>query len=125
MKEIRAAVLRHLDLKARQPPAHLKGRVGSHSPLAEAIQNGLKSYSWHGLNSDSEGNVGFPHDHGKAANERRKETALVAARRLADEFGDDFWDAARTNEIAEVAGKSPRTIRNYRERLKSLAGKAK
>ena len=128
-KEIKAA--KHRDQQQR-----LDGAVKKLSPAQkERMNTGArvnlttdfddKNYYWRGLKEEQDGSLSRSANHGKAPNDNRHKMAMDLARNLLKQYGEHFWERSYTNEIARDANVTPRTIRNYRERLREENGKAK
>ena len=128
-KEIKAAGNRDhkdkLDRASKNIPAHLQNRIGNKLTLLNDESDDGKFYSWKGFTTSEDGELSLSYNHGEAANQIRKDKADKRAMDLHDRFGEKFWDRNFTKTIAQYAGVNTRTIRNYRQRVRSQNGKAK
>ena len=131
-KEIRAAQNRDakekLDRACTNVPSHLKGRFSGKIKLLKGKgdkENDERFYNWNGFTRTADGELSLSYEHGKAANDIREKHADKTALRLFNHFGANFWERSYTKIIAEHAGVDPRTIRNYREKVRRQNGKAK
>ena len=128
-KEIKAAGNRDqkdkLDRASKNIPAHLQNRIGNKLTLLNDESDDGKFYSWKGFTTSEDGELSLSYNHGEAANQNRMDKADKIAMELYSKYGENFWDHKFTETISQYADVKPRTIRNYRERVRSQNGKDK
>lgn len=105
-----------MDDAVANPPAHIKARLSSASPLAENIQSGLSRYGWHGHRYTPEGQESREKPLGAEGADARRREADERCRTLRDKYEAWWGNKKRIRHIAEREEISERTVRRYFER---------